>query len=207
MGNRTFARSLCLGIALSVIASTALSAEESGRQPSKLSIESSLWMLANMFPDPADFYQLGVGFWLDEKNELYVNGTTWKYATPLGIPYGPDYGSAAERYPGYIRAFGLGLGYQRFLWKGLFVSASATPFLLCFRGTADEDLGSGFQLYLQGRLGYQIDFFGGLLFLRPSVSFNAWPVNSGLPSSFRAREEAWPSYFLCEPHFDFGFKL
>lgn len=184
-----------------------LSAQEKTEASAPCMVETSLWSLMNLAPDSPDFYQLGLAYALDEKGILSLAFTTWKYPAPLGIPWGPSFGSKAEEYPGFVRAFGLGMGYQRFLWQGLFVSVHATPFLQDFHDSAGRDLGSGFQLYLQAQLGCQVALGRSGLYLKPSLSFNHWPVNTGFPEAFQAKERNWPNYFLFEPHLNIGFRF
>jgi hypothetical protein len=207
VGTRTYAKAICLGLVFLAAGCGRLCAQGRGGAPGPWSVETSAWMVANLFPDSADFYYLGAGYRLDEKDVLFLSATTWKYGAPLGIPYGADYGAKSEEYGGYVRAFGVGLGYQRFLWKGAFASVSATPFLQRFYDGGGTYLATGFQLYLQAQLGYQFDFFEGRLFLKPALSFNYWPVNTNFPASFRAKEEAWPNYFLFEPHLNIGWRF
>ena len=183
-------------------------AEETESNRSPCQVETSLWMFMNLMPDSPDFYQLCIGYLLDEKNTIFLNGITWKYPAPLGIPmWDPSFESPDEDYPGYIRAFGLGIGYQRFIWNGLFASLYATPFLQNFYADDDRYMQSGFQLYLQAQLGYQIDFFEGRLFLKPALYFNYWPVNTNFPDSFRQKEKRWPNYQPFEPHLNIGVRF
>jgi hypothetical protein len=197
-----------------VLVPLALSAEErpAGEPPkgaeSRLSLEASAWMVMNLFPDSADFYQFTLGYWPDGKDAFFLNGVTWKYGAPIGIPMtSPQFGNPAQDYPGYVRAFGLGLGYQRMLWKGLFAAAYATPFVQVFRAADGGDLGTGFQLYLQAQAGYQIDLYKGRFFVKPFLSCNWWPINTGFPPSFHEKEDRWPDYYLFEPHLNLGVRL
>lgn len=180
-------------------------AEELNCESNNFQLETSVWMIANLFPDSADFYQLSLGYQLDEKNVLFLNGLTWKYSAPLGISFGPDFESPDEEYPGYVRAFGLGIGYQRFFWKGLYSTVYVTPFAQNFYSNNDKLIDSGFQLFLQLQTGYQINFFKGRLYIKPALSFNYWPVNTNFPESFKQKEKNWPAYFLFEPHLNIGF--
>ena len=207
MLKKTVYRSLLAFAVMLYPYSIPLSAEEPRCSENHLIIETSLWMIANLFPDPADFYQLNVGYELDDRNIVFIGATTWKYEHPLGIPYGSDFESDEEKYPGYIRAFGVGIGYQRFLWKGLYASAYATPFLQTYHPSGGDSTSSGFQLYLQAHAGYQFNFFKRKLYIEPSVSFNYWPVVTGMPDSFERTESGWPSYFLFEPHLNIGIRL
>ncbi len=81
-------------------------------------IGTSAFMAGNLFANPPDFYQLDFGYWLTPKDAVIITAKTWKYPAPLGIPYGPTFGSKDEEFPGYVRAFGIGVDYQRMLWKG-----------------------------------------------------------------------------------------
>jgi hypothetical protein len=200
-------KAMCLGMVFFAVGGDRVCAQDRGGALGPWSVETSAWMIANLFPESADFYCLGAGYRLAEKDIICLNATTWKYGAPLGIPYGDDFGAESEEYGGYVRAFGLGLGYQRLLWKGAFASLSATPFLQRFHDGGGAYLASGFQLYLQAQLGYQFDFLGGRLFLKPSLSFNYWPVNTGFPASFQAKEANWPNYFLFEPHLNIGWRF
>jgi len=194
----------CAGIALALALSSGppqAAAEPPDTGP-VCRLETSAFMLLNLGPDPGDYYQLSLGLEGRGREVFYLNGLTWKYRAPLGIPYGPSLGSSAEDYPGYVRAFGLGLGYQRLLWQGLFASLNATPFLQFFHEEGGAAPSPGFQLFFQGQLGYQIDLPGGRLHLKPALAFNWWPVNTGLPASFQAREDRWPDHFLFEPYLD-----
>lgn len=176
-------------------------AEEPEGRGHPCQIETSAFMLLNFLPDPGDYYQLGLGYELADKSVLFLNGRTWKYHAPLGI----GYGSSDDDYPGYVRAFGLGVGYQRFVWKGLFASLYATPFLQNFSASDNSLLRSGFQLFLQAQIGYQIGLAKGRFFLKPALSFNYWPVNTNLPDSFQGLEDKWPNFVPAEFNLNLGF--
>lgn len=185
-----------------------LAAQEAGSLGPRRLVETSPWMLANLGPDSPEFYQVCLGYQLDWRSTLFLNGITWKYRAPLGIPmWDPAFDSPAQDYPGYIRAFGLGLGYQAILWKGLFASVYAIPFLQDFHAQDGSLIQSGFQLYLQAQLGYQIDLFKGRMFIKPSVYVNYWPVNTNFPVAFLDKEGSWPNYQPFEPHLNIGFRF
>jgi hypothetical protein len=171
----------------------------------KYFISTSLWSLANLGKEPADFYELNFGYKLNANNALILNAITWKYWEPLGIPYGNENKyQHTEDYPGFMRAWGAGLIYQRYIWKGFFSSIHANTFLQNFYDEQDDKIQSGFQLYLQLRAGYRWDVFNHRLFLEPSLSFNYWPVNTNFPDDFQIIEDNWPNYFLFEPHLNIG---
>ncbi len=64
---------------------TTTSADEIGNRRHLLS--SSLFMVANLFPDSPSFYQLSYGYRLTLKDVLIVEAITWTYNAPLSIPY------------------------------------------------------------------------------------------------------------------------
>lgn len=95
---------------------------QSYSQPSKTEpelrkhfVSTSLWSAANLFKDPADFYELNYGYRFTAKDVIILNATTWKYWEPLGIAYtnSKKY-KHLEDYPGYVRAFGIGVGFVNF---------------------------------------------------------------------------------------------
>ncbi|MCJ8292703.1 MAG: hypothetical protein MJK07_23255 [Flavobacteriales bacterium] len=167
-------------------------------------LSTSLWTIANLFPEPADFYQLEYGYRINTKNTLILRAVTWKFNEPIGIPFGPSFESAEEEYPGYVRSFGIGIGYKRYLWKRLSTAVHATPISQNYYDLNNVKLQSGFQLYLQLQTGYQFSLFNGRCFLEPSLAFNYWPVNTNMPESFNEVESRWPNYFIFEPHLNFG---
>lgn len=165
---------------------------------------TSLWSIANLFPDPGDFYELDYGYRFTAKDVVMVRAITWKYNTPLGIPYGPSFESPNEEYPGFARAVGMGVGYQRYLWKGLFVAGHSTFFFQQFRHPDKQKIQNGFQLFLQAQTGYRFPLFRNRCYIEPSIAFNYWPVNTNFPASFLLKEATWPNYFLFEPHLNIG---
>lgn len=172
-------------------------------------VGSSAFMLMNLVPleDPPFFYQLNYGYRLTTKDVVSVEAITWTYNAPLGIPWGPSYGSEDEAFPGSVRAYGLGVAYQRFLWKGIYAAVHALPMRQIFFDAAGEKIGSGFQLFMTLRAGYHLELFDNRFFVEPSIAATYWPINTNLPASFREKEERWPKYFLFEPGLHFGVKL
>ena len=162
---------------------------------------SSLFALSNFMGDPADFYQLTYGYHLTRKDVLLVEGTTWKYNEPLGT-----YGDSEELYPGKVRAFGIGVGYQRFHWKNAYTTVEATSFLQQFYDEDDEKIQKGFQLYCQLMAGYRFEFFEKRLFVEPAYALKYWPVNTNFPASFAEIEEGKPEHKF-EPSLNFGVRF
>jgi len=171
-------------------------------------ISTSLWSIANLFPEPADFYELNYGCRFTAKDAIVFNATTWKYWEPLSIPLTSEKKyKHIEDFPGFIRAYGIGIIYQRFLWRKFYSTIHVNSFLQNFYDENKEKLQSGFQLYLQFRLGYRFELLKNRFFLEPSISFNHWPINTNFPKTFKQKEDNWPNYFLFEPHLNFGINL
>jgi hypothetical protein len=177
------------------------------RMEKRYFIGSSFFMLGNLLPDdpnPPDFVQLNFGYRITPKDVISLEAKTWKYAWPLGISYGKSFQALEEKFPGYIRDFGVGLVYQRFLWKGAYASIDA---MNTFERYIDEDNGkiqNGYQLFMTYRLGYHFQLFKNRFFLEPSVAITHWPVKTNVPESFAKMEDKWPNYFLFEPGLHFG---
>jgi hypothetical protein len=168
----------------------------------KHSIGSSLFLLGNFGPgDPVYFFQLNYGYRLTPMDNIICEAITWTYYEPLGT-----YGSSEELYPGKVRAFGVGLGYQRFHWKNLFTTVEATPFLQQFYDIEDTKIQKGFQLYLQFIVGYRFEFFKKRMFIEPAYALKYWPVNTNFPESFAAVESGASNY-IFEPSLNFGVKF
>jgi len=166
------------------------------------SIGSSLFMLGNFGAgEPVYFYQLNYGYRLTKKDNLICEAITWTYYEPLGT-----YGNSEEIYPGKVRAYGAGLGYQRFHWKNLFTTIEATPFIQQYYDAEGEKIQKGFQLYLQLIAGYRFEFFKKRLFVEPAYALKYWPVNTNMPESFEAVEKGVPKY-IFEPSLNFGIRF
>ena len=59
----------------------------------KFFIGSTLFVLSNFIPDdnPPDYGQLNFGYRLTGKDVITLELATWKYAWPIGIPYGKSF--------------------------------------------------------------------------------------------------------------------
>lgn len=202
-------KSLCTLIILFMMTHGCVSAQNKTQEDSykKYFIGSSLFVLANFTADSPDFYQINLGTRLTPKDVVMLELITWKYRWPLGIPWGPSFDHPDEEYPGYIREFGIGAAYQRFIWKGLYTNVEAVPLLQKYQNQENQKIQNGFQLFLTFRTGYHIKLFENKFFLEPSLAFNYWPINRNTPESFKRKEEPWPNYFLFEPGLHFGMKF
>ena len=170
-------------------------------------VGSTLFVLANFMPNPPQYYQLNYGYRITPKDVISVEAITWTYPAPLGIPYGPDFENPDTHYPGKVRAYGAGLAYKRFLWKGVYAQIHSTALRQDYLNEEQEKIQSGFQLFNSVRAGYHFDFFKKRFFIEPSIACTFWPINTNLPESFQIEEDKWPNYFLFEPGLHFGFSF
>lgn len=170
-------------------------------------IGSSAFMVFNLLPNPPGFYQLNAGRWLTHKDVVSVEAKTWSYQFPLGIPYGDDFENPAYEYPGKARGIGMGAVYQRFIWKGFYAAIHNSLFYQRYTNKEKQLIGEGVQLFQAFRLGYHIKMTKNRFFLEPSLAVTHWPINTGVPESFKAKDKDWPNYFLFEPGLHFGYKF
>ncbi|MBK6266065.1 hypothetical protein JKA74_13560 [Marivirga sp. S37H4] len=176
----------------------------------KFFVGSTLFILGNFIPDDPnapDFAQLSFGYRLTSEDVISVEANTWKYAWPLGIPFGVSYQAPEEKYPGYIREFGIAFVYQRFIWKGAYTAIHAMNALQRYVDEDNRKIQNGYQLFMTYRLGYHFELFKNRLFIEPSLAITHWPVNTNVPQSFAELESKWPNYFLLEPGLHFGIKF
>lgn len=176
----------------------------------KYFIGSTLFVLANLNtgdPNAPDFAQLNFGYRITPKNVVSVEVKTWKYAWALGIPYGKSYQAPEEKYPGYIREFGVALVYQRFVWKGAYAAVHAMNALQHYHDERNSRIRAGYQLFMTYRLGYHFQLFKNRFFIEPSIAMTHWPIKTKAPESFASIERRWPNYFLFEPGLHFGVKF
>ncbi len=166
------------------------------------SIGSSMCLFKNFGgEDPVRFGQLNYGYKLTPIDNIVVEANTWNYYGPAG-----PYSSSDKKYPGKIRAYGVGAGYQRFLWKNSFTSVVATPFLQQYINEDNKEIQKGLQLYLQFTAGYRFEFFNKSCFLEPAASLKYWPVNTNLPASFKEINDGEPN-FEIRPRIYFGYNI
>lgn len=179
-------------------------------EPFRHSVGTSLFVLANLFLDGDEspkFYQLNYKYMVTPKDGLSLEALTWKYHAPLGIPYGDAWEDPSNDYPGAVQAYGLGLAYQRFLWRGLYTAAHASGMRQIYLAENGHQIQTGFQLFMTFRLGYHVSFAADRVFIEPSIAITTWPINTNLPASFAQQEARWPRYFLGEPGFHLGVKF
>ena len=113
-------------------------------------VGSSMFLLGNLATtNPPDFVQLNVGYRITGKDVITLEPKTWKYAWPNGIhPFlNKSYGKPEEKFPGYVREYGMSVAYQRFLWKGLYVELNVMPTWQTFANVDGKKIKNGFQIF------------------------------------------------------------
>jgi len=153
-------------------------------------------------------YELHVGYKLTPKDRIGIKLATWKMFAPMGMPMQEQLKFDENNfYPGRLRETGLGVTYQRTLWKGLFATIEVLPQLKTYIDKNDKKIGNGFKLYTSYHLGYHIAFFKDRMFVEPQIHCNYWPINTNTPISFKEEDDKWNNYFLFEPNLYIGFKF
>ncbi|MEL6538170.1 MAG: hypothetical protein AAFQ98_22315 [Bacteroidota bacterium] len=174
----------------------------------KFFVGSTFFMLGNLAPsNPPDFVQLNLGYRLTAKDVVSVELKTWKYAWPLGIPYGPIYEAPEEEFPGFIREFGVALAYQRYWWKGLYTGIHLMNAAQSFVDESGNRIGNGYQLFNTYRLGYHVRLFKDRFFIEPSVAVTHRAFHTPMPDSFGVLDNRWSKFFFGEPGLHFGFNF
>jgi len=172
-------------------------------------IGSSAFLLANLVPDnnPPNYGQVNLGYRITGKDAVSFELRTWKSGWPIGIPYGKSFEEKGTGFPGYIRDYGFAIGYQRSLWKGLFLEVNVTNFFQSFVDLSGNKIANGFQIFNSYRAGYHIKFFKDRFFIQPSIAITHRPYHTEMPESFKQIDDKWPKFFFGEPNLQFGFNF
>jgi hypothetical protein len=149
---------------------------------------------------------------LDSKNIIGIKLATWRLFQPMGIQWWDGLldkiDSESEFYPGYLRETGIGVSYQRMLWKGLFATVEVLPQYKTYLDLNNEKIANGFKLYTSYHLGYHIAFGKKKrIFIEPQVHFQNWMFDTNTPDAFKQLDNKWKSYFLFEPNLYVGIKF
>lgn len=172
-------------------------------------VGSTMFLLGNFAPtNPPGFAQLNLGYRITGKDVISVELITWKHAWPLGINpfYNDAYGKPEEKFPGYIREYGIGLAYQRYLWKGLYVAVHAMPMWQNFKNENGDKVGDGFIIFNTNRVGYHVKLFKDRFFIEPSLGVAGRPVQTKMPAGFKEKDDKWPKW-TPEPGLHIGFNF
>ncbi|MCL2327957.1 MAG: hypothetical protein FWC39_05515 [Bacteroidetes bacterium] len=161
-------------------------------------------------------YELHFKYDLTSKDKIGLKFATWSLFQPMGIQWWDGltdminkeselYGS--EFYPGRLRETGLGVSYQRMLWKGLFAAIEVLPQLKTYVDEDKNKIGNGFKLYTSYHIGYHIPLFKNRFFIEPQIHCQNWLIDTNTPQEFKEINKKWKNYFLFEPNLYIGFKF
>ena len=174
----------------------------------KCFVGSTLFMLGNLSSvNRPDFFQLNLGYRITGKDVISLEIKTWKYAWPLGIPYGKSFQAPEEEFPGYIREYGFALAYQRFLWKGLYAGVHVMNAWQTFVNDDNNKFDNGFQIFNTYRVGYHVKLFKDRFFIEPSLAITHRPYHTKMPDSFKQIDDRWSKFFIGEPGLHFGYNF
>lgn len=174
------------------------------------SVSTSYLSFANFGEEKTNthHYELHVGYKLTPKDRIGIKLATWKMFAPMGMPMQEQLKFDENNfYPGRLRESGIGVTYQRMLWKGLFATIEMLPQIKTYIDENDKKIGNGFKLYTTYHIGYHISLFKNRVFLEPQIHCNYWPIDTNTPESFKQEDDKWNNYFLFEPNLYIGFKF
>ncbi len=177
---------------------------------------SSLLNIGSADATNTHHYELHCKYALTPKDRIGIKFAAWSLFQPMGIQYwdglmdminedNETYGS--EFYPGRLREIGLGVSYQRMLWKGLFATVEVVPQLKTYVDSDKNKIGNGFKLYTSYHVGYHFSFFKNRFFVEPQIHCQNWLIDTNTPPEFKEIDRKWKNYFLFEPNLYFGFKF
>ncbi len=187
---------------------TKLSSEISNEK--NLSVSTTYYTFLNFGEEKTNthHYEFHVGYNLTPKDRIGIKLATWKMFAPMGMPMQEQLKFDENNfYDGRLIENGLGVTYQRMLWKGLFATIEVLPQLKTYIDKNDKKIGNGFKLYTSYHLGYYISFFKDRVYLEPQIHCQYWPINTNVPQGFKEKDSKWNNYFLFEPNLYIGFKF
>lgn len=176
----------------------------------KFSVSTTYYTFLNFGEEKTNthHFEFHVGYKLTPKDRIGIKVTTWKMFAPMGMPMQEQLKFDENNfYSGRLRENGLGVTYQRMLWKGLFATVEVLPQLKTYTDINDKKIGNGFKLYTSYHLGYHISFFEDRVYLEPQIHCQYWPINTNTPQGFKEKDSKWNNYFLFEPNLYIGFKF
>jgi hypothetical protein len=207
----SFSKILLTGLAILLASSLQVKGQYAKQDTTykKCFIGSTLFLLGNFDKtNPPGFAQLNLGYRITRKDVVSLELITWKHAWPLGINpfYNKAYGKPEEKFPGYIREYGIGLAYQRYLWRGLYAAIHVMPMWQTFKNESGNKVGNGFIIFNTYRVGYHIKLLKDRLFIEPSLGIAGRPYYTEMPTGFKEKDDKWPKW-TPEPGLHFGFNF
>ena len=176
----------------------------------KFSVSTSFLTFANFEPEEKNLhmYEFHVGYRITPKDKIEIKAASWKLYEPMGIPiWDPLFQEESEWYPGRIKEFGIGIAYQRLLWKGLFAAIEILPLKKTYLEEDSNEIDDGFKLYTSYHIGYHVPLYKDRLYIEPQIHCNYWPIDTEGPQGFEEKEAKWNNYFLFEPNLFIGFNF
>lgn len=173
----------------------------------KFSVSTTWLTFLNFGPEETNthHYEFHFGYQITPKDKIGIKVATWKLFAPMGIQLWDSlFRQESEFFPGRLKETGIGITYQRMLWKGLFVSTEIYPLWKTYLDENKKKTGDGFKLYTTYHLGYHIPLFKNRMYIEPQIHCNYWPIDSKGPKGFEEKEKKWNNYFLFEPNLYFG---
>lgn len=169
---------------------------------------TSLFVLIGNFDreNPPNFVQLNFGYRITGKDVITFAPKTWRYSWPNGIHpfFNKAYKQPEEKFPGYVREYGVTLSYTRFIWKGLFAQLDVMPTYQVFVGDNKKKIDNGFQIFNSYRVGYHFKLFKDRFFIQPSVCMTHRAFHTQLPDGFKQLDDKWPKIIFPEPGLNIG---
>lgn len=174
-------------------------------------IGTSLFVLLGNFDkeNPPNFVQLDIGYRITGKDVIRFSPKTWKYAWPNGIHpfFNKAYKKPEEKFPGYVREFGVTVSYTRFIWKGLYAALEVMPTYQVFVNDNGKKIDDGFQFFNSYRVGYHIKLFKDRFFFQPSICMTHRAYHTQLPDGFKQLDDKWSKFVFPEPGLNIGFNF
>lgn len=170
------------------------------------------WLSFSNFGNPktnTHHYEILAGYQITPKDRIGMKVATWKLFAPMGIPlWDSNFLKESTFYPGRLQETGVGLTYQRRLWKGLFATIEVLPLFKTYLDAENKKVGKGFKLYTTYHLGYHIPLFKkDRFFIEPQIHLNHWTIDTNTPEAFKEKEVGTNKYFFFEPNIYLGFKF
>jgi hypothetical protein len=174
-------------------------------------VGSTLWVLIGNFnkTNPPHFAQVNIGYRITGKDAITIEPKTWKYAWPNGIhPFlNKSYGKVEEKFPGYVREYGLSVAYQRFFGNSFYAELNVMPTLQDFMNDKGKKIDNGFQIFNTYRVGYHIKLFKDKFFIQPSIAITHRAYHTKLPDGFKQLDDKWSKFVFGEPGLHFGYNF
>jgi hypothetical protein len=169
---------------------------------------STPWLTFNNFgPEETNthHYEFHFDYKLTPKDKIGIKVATWKLFAPMGIPLMDAIEmNESTFFPGRLGEKGIGVTYQRLLWKGLFASIEILPLKKTYFDENDNKIDDGFKLYTTYHIGYHVPLFKNRMYIEPQIHCNYWPIDTKAPQGFQVEENKWNNYFLFEPNLYIG---